>query len=247
MNSPLRACQFTIAFCAAIFLLMGVDPEFYQQVIVLGDLPHFALILAPYLNLLIYIGCAALVLAAFGVYSSFSLPIGTATFAAVLWLTSLGWPLWNYVSHLLFGLVLLTLHQWSGRSGNNRSILPNLKILFAAVYLQAGLSKLIYGGVEWFWGGKTIYVYAQIIGTPLAHGLIGHHALFRAATMSSFVIELLLPFLLFVRRLEVYAMAIFIAFHVGIWLVIGISFWHLWIPLSVIVLATRNSYADKSI
>lgn len=226
--------RFSVAASAALLLALGVNAGFCRDILPIANPPGFATQLAQLLEWFIWGGCAALILGGIGVQARWTLPLGALSFAAVFWVHSFGWPIWNYTSHLLFALVILSVYEWSGRQEDRQKILIYLKVLFAAVYVQAGLSKLIYGGLTWFTSGKTIYVYAQIIGTPLGQGLGENAFLFPAATFLSFIVELILPLLLFIPRFELFALAGLLAFHAGVWMILGISFWHLWIPLGSI-------------
>jgi len=135
--------------------------------------------------------------------------------------------LWNYNAHLNFMLFALCFIRRSAET--SRQILFGIYVIVALVYFQAGLSKLLHGGWEWMISGRTIRTYAVLIGTDLGRYLTGFPVVFKAMTLASVPLELMLGVAFLVPRLQRPAAMIAVLFHLGIYSILGISFWHLWI------------------
>lgn len=100
---------------------------------------------------------------------------------------------------------------------------------------QTGLSKLIYGGLGWFFSGDTLYVETIIDGTWLGRKLTAVGVFFPIAGISVAFFELGMPWLFFWKKYHVLLGATLLIFHLGTFLFMGISFWFLW-PLYIPIL-----------
>lgn len=98
----------------------------------------------------------------------------------------------------------------------------------AVLYLQAGLSKWLAGGFIWFSSGYRIWTETLLLGTPFGKWLTQWPWIFQGMSMGTFVFELMLPFLFFSRRAAPWIALTAFFFHVGTFIVMGISFWFLW-------------------
>jgi hypothetical protein len=152
---------------------------------------------------------------------------------------------WNYDTHLNFFAAALCLAKsdarpsldgllgWTGpaseRDAQQASFaLAFMQLYVALLYFQAGVAKLISPGLIWFTSGVTPYYFTAIAGTALGQYLTQWPWIFQVFTALSGLFEFsFLPLMLWrrTRRAAVFAA---MAFHLGTYLVMDISFWHLW-------------------
>lgn len=152
---------------------------------------------------------------------------------------------WNYDTHLNFFAIALC----AGRSGARGSLdgllgwtrpasardaqqasflLAFMQLYVALLYLQAGVAKLVASGLAWFTRGVTPYYFTITSGTELGRYLTQWPWIFQVFTALGGLFELAsLPLLLWRRTSRAVALAA-MAFHLGTYLVMDISFWHLW-------------------
>lgn len=115
------------------------------------------------------------------------------------------------------------------RDGERASyILAFMMTYIAVLYFQAGLSKLLLGGWQWFLEGERIRAETLILGTPFGKWLLQWPFVFRLLGLGTGIFELVLPFLFFFQKTRCWAACCAIAFHLGTFAVMGISFWFLW-------------------
>ena len=101
-------------------------------------------------------------------------------------------------------------------------------ILYAgSLYLQAGLSKLIHGGIEWVSSGRTVLQYSYFLGTDFGKNLLAIDYMPELISFTSIGVELLVFFFIFSTKFYKYIGLILIGFHLGIFLTMNITFWHL--------------------
>jgi hypothetical protein len=152
--------------------------------------------------------------------------------------------LWNYNSHLNFFLCAATAvdtSKWlSVDKGEPRPLtseerrmqslaLAAMQLGSAAIYTQAGLSKVIYGRTKWMTGGSTLKGALAVLGTPEGHRLSGDERLMKALSMATVAGELaFLPVLVAGWRGRRLISLGAVAFHLATKRFLGISFWHLW-------------------
>ncbi len=98
----------------------------------------------------------------------------------------------------------------------------------AVLYLQAGLSKVLLGGWEWFLTGNRIWTETILLGTPIGKWLTQWPSIFRGMGIGTGIFELILPFFFFFERTQAKVASIAIAFHLATFIIMGISFWFLW-------------------
>lgn len=106
----------------------------------------------------------------------------------------------------------------------------------AVLFFQTGLSKLIYGGIEWYLSGDTLYVETILDGTDFGRFLTSFSWVFPFFGIMVGFFELIFPFFFLFQRFHVLFGCIILLFHLGTFLVMGISFWFLWplyIPLYI--------------
>ncbi|WP_437690989.1 HTTM domain-containing protein [Sorangium sp. So ce176] len=153
---------------------------------------------------------------------------------------------WNYDTHLNFFAIALC----AGRSGARGSLddllgwtrpasardvqqasflLAFMQLYVALLYFQAGVSKLVASGLVWLTSGVTPYRFTITSGAELGRYLTQWPWIFQVFTALGGLFELaFLPLMLWRRSCRAVALAA-MAFHLGMYLVMGISFWHLWV------------------
>jgi hypothetical protein len=109
----------------------------------------------------------------------------------------------------------------------------------ALLFFQTGLSKLIYGGSEWFLTGDTLYVETILDGTDFGRYLTHYSWIFPFFGMGVFFFELVFPFFFFLYPYHFIYGVTLLLFHFGTYLVMGISFWFLW-PLYIPLFLMAN-------
>jgi hypothetical protein len=116
----------------------------------------------------------------------------------------------------------------------------------AVLFFQAGLSKLIYGGIGWFLSGDTLYVETIFDGTDLGRFLTRFTWTFPILGIGVFFFELVFPFLFLFYRYHLIFGIILLLFHLGTYLVMGINFWFLW-PLYIPLFLMRFSKSNAKV
>jgi hypothetical protein len=109
----------------------------------------------------------------------------------------------------------------------------------ALLFFQTGLSKLLYGGLGWFLSGDTLYVETIFDGTDFGRFLTRFGWVFSIFGASVGFFELIFPFLFLFHRFHFIFGLIILLFHLGTYLIMGISFWFLW-PLYIPLFLTGN-------
>lgn len=196
------------------------------------------------------VGASALALS-LGCYTRWSAGVCAVGFLVLNGYTSHFTPqLFNYDTHLnffLFALALvdsnhtLALDRRRQRGVNAASprarALASFALAFmiayvALLYAQAFVAKLLLGGAAWFTQGEVLSLQVLRGGTPVGRWLLRWPESFPILSFSTGVFEGLAP-LGFIRGGRAARAAAFAAvcFHSGVWLVLGISFWHLLIVL----------------
>jgi hypothetical protein len=103
----------------------------------------------------------------------------------------------------------------------------------AAVFLQIAFvywfAAILKSGPEWRFGGTALYDALSVdqLAKPLAHTLVGAPGLLTVMTFGVLAVEALGPFLLlspfFTARARVAGVFLFMSFHLGIWLTLGLG------------------------
>jgi uncharacterized membrane protein YphA (DoxX/SURF4 family) len=142
--------------------------------------------------------------------------------------------LWNYNTHIL---IIATLTCISGlrvklkQDGKTiqKDLITAVSLIFATIYIQAAVSKLVVSGLDWMNSGLSIYVHMLKFNPALSSLLDGNLILFRMAGWFTVIGELVLGSLFVIPRTRKLAAMVSISFHVMLWFAFHISFWHLWI------------------
>jgi hypothetical protein len=106
-------------------------------------------------------------------------------------------------------------------------MLTVMQVQVGLVYLLAGISKLRVSGVAWFTGGRNLLASTIFRGTELGQSLVAISALRRSMAVATAVFELGAPALILWPAMHIWLAFMALAFHLGILLVMRISFWHL--------------------
>jgi hypothetical protein len=169
---------------------------------------------------------------------------------------------WNYNTHLNFFLVALCFTNASGawsidaylRRTNGAVaaaaaddpaasfVLRFMQFYVAFLYFLSGLTKLLYTNGTWFTSGATPLAFVVLAnGGPVGLWLTQAPWVFKAITLFTGVFELgfLFVFLAAPRWWRGLAL-IAIGLHIGVYVVMDISFWHLWFLYPALFLVTRN-------
>tara|TARA_Y100001968_G_C19422580_1_gene752595 strand:+ start:671 stop:1450 length:780 start_codon:yes stop_codon:yes gene_type:complete len=104
-----------------------------------------------------------------------------------------------------------------------------LQIQVGIIYLFAGISKLIHGGLEWYRDPKPLKLVLLMRGTLIGKYITSNSFMMSSIAKFSLLFELFLPTLLiFPSFHHIFALLAFL-FHISIYMTLRISFWHLWI------------------
>jgi hypothetical protein len=116
-----------------------------------------------------------------------------------------------------------------------------MQLYLVAFYVQAGLAKLIVGGVDWFLTGATPYYAAILTGTRVGLWLTQHRILFNGIGLFTGLFELGFFLILWRPLRRPWAVTV-IAFHFGILLNLNIFFYQLssFVPLLFLFDETRR-------
>ena len=139
------------------------------------------------------------------------------------------WPVaWNFNTHLNFFLIAVTVFQFSPKKEKHASATIAFFYLFVGfLYFQAGMSKVLVSGVSWITEGTTLSQFTLLQGTTFGKWLVQHQLVPQIMSGSALLIELIiLPWIILNRGYQ-YLFILLTSLHIGIYAVMGISFWHL--------------------
>lgn len=145
---------------------------------------------------------------------------------------------WNYNSHLSLFVAAAAAVDFRPpatgvlpeRTAQLQSVaLASMQLGAAAVYSQAGLSKIVHGGKEWVTTGRTVKGSLAVLGTPAGAEVSHNDELMRLIALLTVLGEAsFLPLLLARWQNRRLIGAAAIGFHLLTKRYLGISFWHLW-------------------
>lgn len=135
---------------------------------------------------------------------------------------------YNYMAHLFIfqSIYFIPLKTQSRKE----FALVLIQVYILGMYLQACLAKIIDTNWAWFFKEDILQHYILMLGSRLGRILIEHQFVAYYLGAITFTFELL-GFFIFLRSKPMYGV-IAITFHCCTWLIIGISFWHLF-PLYI--------------
>ena len=141
---------------------------------------------------------------------------------------------WSYNVHLnLFSALFCCLYTGQTTPQNNpeRSslILSVMQLYVAFLYFQTALSKLLHGGLRWFLQGETIYTNALLLGGERGAFFASYSWLPPLLGVGTGLFEFGFLFLYLAGFSRRWLGVMGALFHLGIFAMLGISFWHLWL------------------
>lgn len=143
---------------------------------------------------------------------------------------------WNFTTHILLFVLWIS---WMPQD----LALNWMGIYCAVLYFQAGISKLIFGGLDWTSSGCTIRGILFYHGTELSHSLVWP-GLFPGLALLTVALEIsILPAFLFQRFHWIILLALQ-AFHFSLAMLMGVSFWQLTI-LYFFIFDTRGAIVSR--
>jgi uncharacterized membrane protein YphA (DoxX/SURF4 family) len=149
---------------------------------------------------------------------------------------SLSPRIWNNLFHVHLFLLGYCIAQTVWRTAPREQasqiasfVLTAMQLQVGLVYFLAGLSKLRVGGLAWFTEGRTLLASTLFRGTALGWSVVGTPALRRSMAMATAVFELGAPALLLWPAMHPWLAVMALSFHLGVLLLMRISFWHLWV------------------
>jgi len=240
-NEPLRTlCLFRFFLCVTcvIFLAFEFNPIFYVK---------YASIISPSaITSLCFFNLAKTVGILFGILFAIGcdLLIIKLTFLIVFtcfnFYSYLITKNFNYNTHLIFFLLLITFSNCSYYFSFFKSKLNNAtnydkfcigfaKLYIGFLYFQSFLSKVVNSGVHWFTSGDTIKTYLILKGTYIGKLFLSFPFLLKIISGFTGLFELSFIIVLLFTNKDKYIAILAIIFHVGIFLLMDISFWFLWI------------------
>ncbi|WP_308538881.1 hypothetical protein [uncultured Pantoea sp.] len=142
--------------------------------------------------------------------------------------------LYNYNTHLnLFitglAVVLITVRFFPGYQADaEKKLFQFCQCYVLTFYLQSGLSKLIFAGTTWLMTGRTAWVFALELGTDFGKFLAHYPVLFAVGSFTVVMFEILIFPLYLLNIGRKYLILGAVCLHLSVFLIMGISFWHLW-------------------
>jgi len=116
----------------------------------------------------------------------------------------------------------------------NDRLIQFCKCYVLTFYLQSGLSKLIFAGTAWLLSGRTAWVFALEMGTNIGRILANYPVIFSIGSFLIVAFEILIAPLYLIGFHRKYLIIGAITLHLSVFLVMGISFWHMWLLYPVI-------------
>lgn len=170
-----------------------------------------------------------------------------AYFIFSFYVTCFGTTYWITNTHLIFFSLAICFEPTLRNMNYNAAqkelasfIIAFMITYISVLYFQAGLSKLLLGGWNWFLEGKRIWTETILLGTPFGKWLTKWPWIFRGIGIGTGIFELIFPFFFFFRKTQRWVASIAILFHLGTFVIMGISFWFLWILYPAIFFTRLN-------
>jgi len=259
-NQP-NACQrlslarIFLAVICLVQVLFGAYDRFYAETSEILFSPGFPFYFFPPLGKGFYL------LKAVTILSAVALGLGLKTRSANVvlagsflllnfYVSYFGASTWSYNTHLNFFLIALCFADSSRHYSLDKLlnrprraalrpvgqetasfVLSFMQIYVAVLYLQSGVSKLLYGGMGWYLGGQTLFVFTIRGGTSFGLYLAQYPWVFKLLAVGTGIFEFGFFFLCFYRKAHKLLAVAATVFHLSVWLTMGISFWFLWLLL----------------
>jgi hypothetical protein len=252
----LGAVRLSVALITLLWICLGPFPQFYPQEEALLYLPQkIAPFLPPLggtlfstLKLVIIFGCMSMLWQRTALVAT---RLTAAAFAILNCYVASFSELWNYNTHLNILLIALSFAPKNNAESScnfderRSAIIFFMRMQVAIIYLQTGLAKLVHGGLEW--PEKAPYIHMIVQEGWAAPWLSQWPQLVWVLGACVIAIELLLPALFMCRRTHFLAVAVATLLHFGMYLAVGISFWHLWALFpALFVIGSRQRLSSTS-
>lgn len=221
-----------VGICLMMLIIGPYDSE-YHTTSALMFRPLFPFPFFPFLGLgFLWLKVLALllgVLALVAYKSKFTLPMFTLLYATLNYYIHCfqGHYCLNHI-HLVVGLTAVSIAHFSKKPESASFVLTFMGGYIALLFFQAGIAKLLYGGLGWFSSGDTLYVETILDGTDFGRWFTQFAWFFPLMGMAVAIFELVLPFAFLFRALHPFYGAVLLLFHLGTFVAMGISFWFLW-------------------
>ena len=149
---------------------------------------------------------------------------------------------WSYNSHTVIFLFFLiftpcgahfSVDRFRSKSKTQHDLLYSsfclafFQIYIGFSYFQSFVSKLIYGGMDWFASGKTIKAYVDFYPTILNSLFESYPVLYSVSGIFTGIFEASILILLLLNFKKIGGILGFV-FHLSVFAAMGISFWFLW-------------------
>ena len=236
----LRAIRFAIGVVIAILYTFGPYSDFFVEASAIFSKPDWVI---PSLGMLFpvlrWMTVAFSLLFCVGACQRIAAIALTVTFGVTnLFVSQFAPHPWSANSHLNLFVFLFCfrgshpIHEDVSKTAPNdvygSFIIAFMQCYIALFYFQSGFAKVYHVGFEWFLSGQTVLVSAHKFGTTFGRYLTKYPELFAIGAVATGIIEFTIPVLLFVPRYRLYTAVLAFGLHLGIYLVLGIPFWHLW-------------------
>ena len=214
----------TLALIVIILFTFGPYGDFYAQT---SDFLFTCKLLIPFGYNFYYLKYLTIILAIFVLFIKNRLIIIIFTILLNLlqyYITCFNTSYWITNTHInIFAILVCISYNKKYKSFT----LAFAMTYIAMMYFQAGLSKLIHGGLIWFITGKRIWVETILLGTNLGKSLLNYKLVFMPMGWFTFIFECVLAPLLINKNK--YIIYIALLFHFGTFIIMGISFWFIWL------------------
>lgn len=244
--------RISLSFICLILITLGPYGRFYI------DTADFLLVSDFFIFKYLSLGDSFFLLKTLIIISGFTFGLGlfskvTGTIFSVsffifnYYISAFDMGIWNYNTHLNFFLIALCCcensryYSLDAYLNRTRGAQPSLntyqiasfalafmQLYIAVLYFQSGISKLIYSGLNWFLSGQTLFVSTIRLGTPFGISLTQYPILFKASSIFTGLFEIGFLLIFHFRKFHKLLSLVAISFHLGIFAVMDISFWHLW-------------------
>lgn len=235
MDRALERTQIALSLMVVLLLLLGPYDDFYVEMAPWLYSPQAPFSWLP--NLGVHFWTLKYSVMALALLSALHLRTAQICFAICFFLfnfyvKSFGTTWWITNTHLNFFAIALCFTPGDSKKKSSQEfasfLIAFMTLYIAVLYFQAGLSKLIHGGLGWFLDGERIRTETILLGTSLGKWLTQWPRLFDSTAFGTGIFELLLPSFFLFRNTQRRMALIAIGFHLSTFLVMGISFWFLW-------------------
>lgn len=227
----LKQTQVALSLIVFLLLLLGPYDDFYVAMSPWFYAPQAPFAWFPNLGVhfwtLKYSVMALAILTAFHVRGA-SILFAISFLLFNFYVKSFSTTWWITNTHLNFFAIALCFSPRDSKKEIASYLIAFMTLYVAILYFQAGLSKVLHGGLGWFFNGDRIRTETLLLGTTFGKWLTQWPGVFDLFAFGTGIFELCLPTLFFFRSTQRWIAWIAIGFHLSTFLIMGISFWFLW-------------------